>query len=141
MLTLTQTAGYAIMALSCLDPDGEEYIQEKAIAEATGISKPYLSKLIHKLGQAGILRGKRGYKGGIVFAKTAKEVSVMSVVDAIEGNEWRSKCLLGLPTCSCNKPCPVHDFWGKQRPKIERVLNKLTFEQVIREKNVNWTLL
>jgi len=141
VLTLSQTAGYAIMALSCLDPNGEEFIQEQSIADKTGISKPYLSKLIHKLSQAGILKGKRGYKGGIIFASDAKSITMMDVVDAIEGTEWRSKCLLGLPTCSCNKPCPVHEFWGKQRPKIEKVLNTLTFDQVIQKKDVNWTLL
>lgn len=141
MLTLSQTAGYAIMALSCLDPSGEEYIQEKAIAGKTGISKPYLSKMIHKLSQSGILKGKRGYKGGIIFASHSRDISVMDVVDAIEGEDWRTKCLLGLPNCSCDKACPVHEFWAVQRPKIENVLKKLTFEQVIQKKDVNWTLL
>ncbi len=129
------------MALSCLDPDAERLVQEKEISQATGISKSYLSKIIHKLSQAGILKGKRGYKGGIVFAKKATEISMMNVVDAIDGNGWRTKCLLGLTTCSCDKPCPIHECWSKQRPKIERVLKKLTFDRVIKDKDINWTLL
>ena len=44
------------MALSCLDPNGEEFIQEQSIADKTGISKPYLSKLIHKLSQGNLER-------------------------------------------------------------------------------------
>lgn len=140
MLTFSQTTGYAIMALSYLDPNGEDFIQEKTIADKTGISKPYLSKIIHKLSQSGILRGKRGYKGGIVFASHPRNISVLEVVDAIEGDEWRSKCMLGLPTCSCNKPCPIHKFWAVERPKIEKVLVKLTFEKIMQKKDPNWAL-
>ncbi len=141
MLSLSQTAGYALMALSCLDAKGEAFVMEKDIAEKTGISKPYLSKILHRLGQAGLIITKRGYKGGIQLARPAEEISVLEVTDLVEGPEWRSKCLMGMPVCGSQKPCPLHEFWLMEKPKIENKLANLSLKQLIEFQKQGWRII
>lgn len=140
MLSLSQTAGYAIMALSHLDPEGDSLVQEKEIAAKTGISKPYLSKLIYKLGKAGLLLSKRGNKGGIALARPAASITMLDIAEAVDGEDWRKRCLLGLPICGNDNPCPLHEYWAKQRPKLEEKLASLTLTQVIKFQERGWRL-
>ncbi|MBI1387001.1 MAG: Rrf2 family transcriptional regulator [bacterium] len=140
MLSMSQTAGYAIMALSCLDPIGEQWVQEKDIAERTGITRPYLSKLLYNLGQSGLIQSKRGYKGGLALARPAGEISMLDVADAVDGVEWRSRCMMGLPVCGGGNPCPMHEFWLKQRSKIEKALSDIKLDKVIQFQKTGWRL-
>lgn len=140
MLSLSQTTGYAILALGSFHPDGETMIMAKEIAERTGISKPYLSKILHRLGQAGLITGKRGYKGGLLLARPASEISVMEISNAIDGEEWKTRCFIGLPQCKEGAHCPMHRFWCEERPKIESILTNLTLDRVFQYKQQGWRL-
>lgn len=140
MLSLSQTTGYAILAMSSLDPDRDDLILEKDIAKQTGISKPYLSKLLHRLGQAGLIETKRGNKGGIRLAHAPEEISVMQIFSAVEGDAWETRCLMGLPNCGGAYPCPMHEFWLVEREKIIQQFQTLTLNKVIECKKHGWRL-
>jgi Rrf2 family protein len=140
VLSLSQTTGYAIMAMSTLDPKREELVLEKDIARRTGISKPYLTKLLHRLGLAGLIETKRGNKGGVRLAFDPMEISVMQIFLAIEGMAWENRCLMGLPNCGGTFPCPLHQFWLVEREKILQQLQNMTLDKVIRCKQSGWRL-
>jgi Rrf2 family transcriptional regulator, iron-sulfur cluster assembly transcription factor len=140
VLSLSQTTGYAIMALSCLDPTKETLVLERDIATKTGISKPYLSKLLHRLGQAGLIETKRGNKGGVGLAHSPQSITVMDVFVAIEGNAWQDRCLLGLPTCGGKIPCPLHDFWLHERETILNKFSSVSLDQVMEVQKQGWHL-
>ena len=59
MLPLSQTTGYAVRALRCLQEPGGQPVLVEAIAESTGIPRSYLSKLIHKLAKKGLVVARR----------------------------------------------------------------------------------
>ncbi len=140
MLSLSQTAGYAILALCHLEPEGRELVLARDIAERTGIPKPYLSKLLNQLQHAGLLLGKRGYKGGLRLVRPAREISLYEVVSAIDGEDWRHQCVLGLPGCGCGTPCPMHDFWGAERLRIEERLRAMNLAEIRAFKERGWRL-
>lgn len=130
MLALSQTTGYAILALSCLDGCQDRWVLAKDIANCTGISLPYLSKLLHALNGSGLIRAKRGYRGGFQLARPAKQISLLNVAEAVEGRRWLPECLLGLEECSDHRACPTHEFWKKERSRIEKELKRLTLRAV-----------
>lgn len=132
MLSLSQTTGYAILALACLDDVQGHWVKAREIGECTGIPMPYLSKLLHQLRQAGIVVAKRGTFGGYALAAPAQETSLLQAAEAVEGESWMPKCLLGLTECSDKRACPVHDFWSKERARIEAKLAKITIKDVAR---------
>ena len=130
MLSLSQTAGYAIRAMVHMDGPGGQARLVREIAERTGISKPYLSKIIHALALRGMLKTKRGYKGGVTLAREATEITVIEVADAFDGPEWLERCILGLDECTDERACPLHEFWKPTRIKIRHELSRKTLAEV-----------
>ena len=130
MLALSRTSGYAISALARLAGPGGAWTLAKDIASAAEIPKAYLSTILNALARNGLIKAKRGYRGGFALAKPAEKISVLQVVEAVEGRAWREACLLGLSQCSDERACPSHAFWKTQRHKIEEFLRSLTLAQV-----------
>jgi Rrf2 family protein len=93
---------------------------------------PYLSKLLHRLGQEGIVVAKRGTFGGYALAAPPQQTSLLQIARAVEGESWMPKCLLGFAECSIERACPTHDFWTEERARIEAVLSQITVRDVAR---------
>ena len=130
MLALSQTTGYAILALSCLEGRGEQWVLAKDISRCTGVPLPYLSKMLHALGDSSLIEAKRGYRGGFRLARTANKITLLDIAEAVESKKWLPKCLLGLERCSDDRACPTHAFWSKERSRIETELRKRTLLDV-----------
>ena len=132
MHPLSQSAGYAILALSCLEDPGGEPILVQHVAEWIGAPGPYLSKVFHALGKAQLVATKRGRNGGVVLMRPAREITLDMIAGAMDGEEWQTSCLLGLATCSDDRACPVHSFWTEERKRILQELHTPTLADVAR---------
>jgi Rrf2 family protein len=88
MMHLSKTVGYAVHALSCLERAEGQPLFVQAIAERTGLKKPYLARIVNRLVHAGLITSKRGYRGGIVLARPTDQIALAEVVEAIEGSDW-----------------------------------------------------
>lgn len=128
MLSLSHTAGYGILALSSLDSG--RWVLAQELADRTGAPKPYLSKILHALVGAGLILAKRGYRGGFRLARPSAEISLLHIVEAVDGSAWIGRCLLGLETCSDERACPVHEFWKAERARIRSQLEQITLHDV-----------
>ncbi len=131
MLCLSQTTGYAVLALSCMDnPCNGKWVLAKEVSECTGIPQAYLSKILHSLVGSGLIQAKRGYRGGFTLARPADQISILDITEAVEGESWLPRCLLGLVDCSQLRACPTHDFWSIERGNIESELRRTTLSVV-----------
>ncbi|AEI38030.1 RrF2 family transcriptional regulator [Zymomonas mobilis] len=130
MLSLSQSAGYAVLALSALYTDSGKLTMAREIAEKANIPRPYLNKILGRLQEAGLITAKRGQNGGLKLTRPSESISVLEVVKAIDGINWANRCFLGLPGCSDKHPCPMHSFWLKARPAIEQQLQEMTLDKV-----------
>jgi Rrf2 family transcriptional regulator, iron-sulfur cluster assembly transcription factor len=126
MLPLSQTTGYAVRALQCLQEPGGHPVLVEEVAEYTGIPRSYLSKLIHKLAKKGLVVARRGHHGGVVLARPSSEITLEDLSDAIDGVAWRNRCLLGLLGCTDASPCVLHDFWQETMKQILVRLRSVT---------------
>ena len=122
MLPLSQTTGYAVRALRCLQEPGGHPVLVEEIAESTGIPRSYLSKLIHKLAKKGLVMARRGHHGGVVLARPSTVITLEDLSMAIDGVAWRKRCLMGLMGCTAETPCVLHDFWHET---LEQILARL----------------
>ena len=130
MLALSRTAGYAILALSCLEEAAERWVLLKDIVGRVSVPGPYLAKILHALAKAGVVRAKRGYRGGFMLAKPAGKVSIAEIVSALEGASWMGGCMLGFTECTDDRACPAHVLCTTERAKIRGFLEKLTLRDV-----------
>jgi len=131
-MCLSQTTGYAVYALSCMDDSIAQPRRIRDIAEHTGLPKAYLARIVSQLARSGIIRSKRGYRGGIVLTRPARELSLLQVVEAVEGKNWLGACLLGLDHCEGLGVCPTQTLWKRLRDEIPGVLQTTTLADVMR---------
>lgn len=104
----------------------EGYLPVRQIAEALKISGPFLSKVFQQLVQAGLVESYRGPSGGVRCARPPEEVTLRQIVVAIDGAGLFTECVLGLPGCGTDRPCPVHDEWTVKRADLDRMFGGCT---------------
>ncbi len=131
VMCLSQTTGYAIQALACLQRLGPLPCFIRDVAECTRLPRPYLAHIFNRLAHKGIVSAKRGYRGGITLTRPAHEISLLQVVEAVEGKKWIGPCLLGLDECRPPIVCPTHDLWSDIKRQIEVTLRSTTLAEVI----------
>ena len=131
MLPLSQTTGYAVRALQCLQEPGGHPVLVEEVADYTGIPRSYLSKLIHKLAKKGLVVARRGHHGGVVLAKPSTEITLEDLSDAIDGVAWRKRCLMGLLGCTDAAPCVLHEFWQVTLNQILGRLRTVTLADLV----------
>jgi Rrf2 family protein len=122
MLPLSQTTGYAVRALRCLQEPGGQPVLVEEVAEYTGIPRSYLSKLVHKLAKKGLVIARRGHHGGVVLARSSTQITLEDLSAAVDGVAWQKRCLMGLLGCSSESPCLLHEFWQET---LEQILVRL----------------
>jgi Rrf2 family protein len=105
------------------------------ISEEYKIPRSFLAKILQKLVKAKIVRSYRGVKGGFSLARQAKDISVLDVLEAIEGKLAMNLCLEDKRKCDFSRHCPIHGVWAAAQAKVTEVLKKATFEDLARQKN------
>ena len=105
------------------------------ISEQYKIPRSFLAKILQKLVKAKIVRSYRGVKGGFSLARQAKDISVLDVLEAIEGKMAMNLCLSDKKKCDFSRNCPVHSVWANVQSKIIEILKKSNFEELSHQKN------
>jgi Rrf2 family protein len=123
---LNSTAQTALNAvLHIARQPGEDPIRVDEIASSTDAPRNYLSKTLHALGRAGVLRSWRGPKGGFQLARPATELSLAEVVAPFSPANGR-RCLIGKQRCSDLTPCAAHHSWAGVANNVERYFAETT---------------
>lgn len=106
------------------------YLPIRGVGDALGISVPFLTKVLQQLSQAQLLTSFRGPSGGIALARPADQITLYEIVVAIDGPELFVSCVLGLPGCGAQKPCPLHDGWTIERERLHALFSRTTLADV-----------
>jgi Rrf2 family protein len=104
------------------------------ISEEYKIPRSFLAKILQKLVKAKIVRSYRGVKGGFSLARQARDITVLEVLEAIEGKLALNICISDKKTCSFSKHCPSHLLWLNVQAKVVDTLKKSNFEDLARQK-------
>jgi Rrf2 family protein len=130
-MQITRETDYAIRCVLYLSESPEEVVMVNEIARARRIPKSFLSKILQKLTKAGIVRSYRGVKGGFRLAKKPKRISLLDVIEAIEGPVAMNRCAINNRLCSLSNSCSAHPVWVDVRKKVEEMLKKHNFDGLI----------
>lgn len=114
----------AALYLASLKEEG--YVPIRRLSDELDISFPFLTKVFQKLTQADLLASFRGPRGGVAFTRPTDQIALKEIIVAIDGDELFSGCVLGLPGCGEQKPCPMHARWAAERDRIERMFAETT---------------
>ena len=93
MAHITASVEYGIHSLLWLAASDAAPVSSRDLAEFQGLSPSFIAKIFPKLEKAGIVKASEGVRGGYVLAKAPEEISVLEIVDAIEGHKPLFDCL------------------------------------------------
>lgn len=133
MVWISGTTQYALRAVLFVAEHGtDEPVRVDAIAAALNVPRNYLSKTLHSLARAGVLRSGRGPRGGFQLAAPAGEISLARVAAPFD-NLGARNCLLGRTACGWKNPCSVHPRWEAVSNSLQAFFRDTTIADLLGE--------
>lgn len=122
---------YAIRALifAVAERDSERF-QARDICEKAGIPESFTRKTFQALVQGGFLKAHRGPGGGYSLTRSSDEITLLEVIQAVEGLDTFNHCILGFAECSGANPCPLHKIWVDSKKSLVENLSATTLDQL-----------
>ncbi len=136
-MQITRQADYALRAIFHLTKlDATQRAATSQIAEEQRIPPSFLAKIISQLSIAGLIHTSRGARGGVSLARSPEEITILEVVEAIDGPIALNECTSSPEACPFGQNCPLRKLWcGTQSELIEK-LRTTTFAQFLAEAQV-----
>jgi Rrf2 family iron-sulfur cluster assembly transcriptional regulator len=126
-LIYSRSAEYALRAfvhMATLPPD--EFVMVKHIAAEADIPSFFLAKILQDLARDGLLRSSKGPRGGFRLTQPPGEISMLRIVEAVDGAGRLDRCIGGSPECNDRAPCGMHDSWKVLQSRIIKYLEGTT---------------
>lgn len=124
-MQITRATDYAVRVMIHLAalPTGSS-VRQSELSKATDVSGHFLSKVLQQLVRSGLIRSQRGTGGGYALAASAATVSLLDVVEAMEGPIRLNQCLEEGPSCDRKSWCPAHQVWAEAQLAVAQVLGR-----------------
>jgi len=131
-MQITRQADYAVRAVLYLSRMGDDQrAATSKVAQAQRIPPSFLAKIISQLSIAGLLRTSRGARGGVTLARAPKDITLLEVVEAIDGPIMLNECVGDNATCAYDKDCPLRPVWCDAQEELVNRLRGTNFEQLM----------
>ncbi len=139
---LPQTAEYALRAMACvaLKEDGSP-VPSKLVARDTGIPSHYLSKIMRKMVDAGLVTSRKGHGGGFKLARDPEEITFKQILETVDYKIEPDECVFGWDKCNSKKPCPLHHTWSQLKDTVLWWAENMTLQEVINQPDETYMLL
>lgn len=128
-MQITRQADYAVRAvhyLSQLGPDKRAATSQ--IAQEQRIPPSFLAKIVSQLSVAGLLQTSRGARGGVSLARPPHEITLLEVVEAIDGPIQLNECVGDNGgSCIFGESCPMRPVWCQAQAELVERLRSATF--------------
>ncbi|GAM09963.1 HTH-type transcriptional regulator IscR [Geobacter sp. OR-1] len=131
MMELTRKGEYAIRGiiyLARLKPGSVALISE--IAESTGVPQTFLAKILQSFAKIGLVNSFRGTGGGFVLGRPPAKITLLEVVEAVEGPIMPNRCMMDESGCEFSRTCLVHPVWREVQSKVVQILGSVTIEEL-----------
>ena len=103
----------------------------REIASNQEISEKYISRLIIELRKAGMVKSIRGSKGGYRISREPKEITLLDVVEVMEGPVSIVDCVSARDCCPRIASCVTREIWTELNNQIREALQKITLQEII----------
>jgi Rrf2 family protein len=101
------------------------------IAQTQHIPPSFTAKILRKLVKAGLLRSARGVNGGFALSRPASGISLLDIVEAIEGPIHLTECAPDPENCSLAHDCPVSTVWLEVQRQMTSLLGATTLDALL----------
>ena len=129
MLRISKLTDYGVVLVTHLAGcEGAHSV--KVLARETGLPAPTTSKVLKRLGRANLVRSVQGPRGGYLLDRPAAQVSVLEVIDAMEGPVALTECASDLSACECahEGSCGAENGWRLINQTVRGALAEISLE-------------
>lgn len=132
---LSNTSKYAIRAVIylALYSSTQKKAGIKEISSKLDIPKPFLGKILQMLAKHNILSSTKGPHGGFSLNKPAMDISIMDIIEIIDGSDSFDTCVIRTSRCSHDEPCSLHDKVSPLRSEMKSVYMTETVDDLASE--------
>ncbi len=132
MFRLSRAAEYSIRGILYLsEKDGSNATDIEEISEKAEVPTPYLAKLFQTLAKKGFVRSMRGPEGGFILLKRPEAISLLEIIEAVEGPIFLNDCLIHNNYCKRESKCPIHDVWRGAEKAFLSHLQSCSFRDLV----------
>ncbi len=129
-MQITRQADYAIRAVLYISKLGaNQRAATSHIAQEQHIPPSFLAKIISQLSIAGLLQTSRGARGGVMLAKKPEDITLLDVVESIDGPIALNECVTDQNSCSFGDDCPMRSIWCDAQDELVNRLRSTNFSQ------------
>jgi Rrf2 family protein len=132
-MQITRQADYALRAmlyLARLDPGQRAATSD--IARIQHIPPSFLAKIISQLSIAGLIQTSRGARGGVAMARPPEKISLLEVVESIDGPIALNECTGKVSACPFGDDCPLRPLWCETQLELVNKLKTTNFAQFVK---------
>jgi Rrf2 family protein len=130
-MNITRAADYAVRVMVHLAglPAGS-CVARPDLTRATATPDSFLAKVLQQLVQAGMITSRRGSGGGFRLGVSPESISLLDVIEAIEGPTQLNTCLEPGPSCERKSWCAAHAVWVEAQSALQGVLRSASLAEL-----------
>ena len=130
-MEISRQADYAVRAVLDLSlHEGAGRVPSAAIAKRQSIPASFLTKILSRLAALGIVDSRRGVGVGVCIGRPPAEVTLLEVVEAVDGPITLNRCMARPHECPRDATCAVHPLWLEIRSELRERLAGIDFESL-----------
>ena len=118
-----------LIDLATHDPGKPRLIRD--IAQSQQISEKYISRLVIDLRRAKLIRSVRGINGGFHLAKAPEQITLLEILETMEGPISVVDCVRSPEKCKRQSLCPARDIWQQLNDGIRELTQKITLDDIL----------
>jgi len=134
----SKTTEYALRATFFIAQKGSKTnkLSIIEIAKAIGSPQPFTSKILQILTRdRSLVSSVRGPNGGFFMTEKAKKLPVSRILQVMHEEQTIKKCIMGLPQCTSEKPCPLHEQYLSIRNQLNILFETTTIGDIANNLN------
>jgi Rrf2 family protein len=129
-MLVTRETDYAVRCVLYLAREKDQVANVTEIAHAMQIPRTFLAKILQRLIRSKIVGSLRGMNGGFKLAKKPADISLLDIMEAIQGPAGINVCAVDSKKCQRSSSCAVHPVWVDIRREVENRLKKETIDKL-----------
>ena len=134
MIKISKMADYAVVVVFSVDSifkKTSKFVTSEEVSNESGLGLPTTNQIIKSLSKGGILSSRRGVGGGVKLAKGLGDITLLEVIQSIDGDVEVTDCAKKKSECcSIVSICPVSDSWKIVNEKIVEVLRNIKIKDM-----------
>lgn len=135
-MQITRAGEYAVLGVTFLVRKGaDRAVMMDELCEAESIPKSFLAKIFQTLSRAGLVRSQRGVRGGFRLTRDPETITVLEILEAIEGKLAFQRCLEDPVECHKHETCTLCDVFTEAQHRVKEVFQNTTIADLTKPKS------